>query len=411
MTQIDTAWGAGPGADYDSLAARFRPVLAEITDAFGHRERDRIQPQAQIRKLKDIGFTALRLSQAEGGLGITLPELFNLVIELAEADSNVAQLLRVHFGFVEDILNQRDRGRRARWAPRLTRGDLVGVGFTEIGEAQAGLFSTRVTKAVEGLRLTGQKFYTTGTLHADWIDVAATDDQGETAFVFVSRHDAGVAVTDDWDGFGQRLSASGTTTYTDVPVDPQDVWTGEERFRYSTAFYQLYHLATLVGIGRALVRDTVAEVAKRRRTFSHAAADVPKADPQVLQVVGKLRSQVYAAQAIVLKAAEALERAFAVRFAGDAAAEDQANAVAELESAQAQSVVIDLILAATTGLFDALSASATRSALGLDRHWRNARTLASHNPRIYKDRIIGDYAVNGTLPPYQWSIGIQKGAA
>jgi hypothetical protein len=40
-----------------------------------------------------------------------------------------------------------------------------------------------------------------------------------------------------------------------------------------------------------------------------------------------------------------------------------------------------------------------------DRYWRNARTLASHNPRICKDPIVGDYAVNGTNPPYQWRIG------
>ncbi len=43
--------------------------------------------------------------------------------------------------------------------------------------------------------------------------------------------------------------------------------------------------------------------------------------------------------------------------------------------------------------------------LGLDRHWRNARTLSSHNPRIFKDRVVGDYAVNGTEPPFQWKIG------
>jgi len=59
-------------------------------------------------------------------------------------------------------------------------------------------------------------------------------------------------------------------------------------------------------------------------------------------------------------------------------------------------VVSDLILGALTLLFDALGASATSRRHSLDRYWRNARTLASHNPRIYKDRIVGDFAVNGT---------------
>ena len=49
-----------------------------------------------------------------------------------------------------------------------------------------------------------------------------------------------------------------------------------------------------------------------------------------------------------------------------------------------------------------------RRAVGKARYRRNARTLASHNPRIYKDRIVGDFAVNGTIPPPQWRIGLPE---
>jgi hypothetical protein len=35
----------------------------------------------------------------------------------------------------------------------------------------------------------------------------------------------------------------------------------------------------------------------------------------------------------------------------------------------------------------------------LDRHWRNAKVIAAHNPRLYKERMLGDYLLNGTLPP------------
>ena len=54
-------------------------------------------------------------------------------------------------------------------------------------------------------------------------------------------------------------------------------------------------------------------------------------------------------------------------------------------------------------------ASATLRTRGLDRHWRNARTAASHNPAIYKQRILGDHAVNGTEPVYVWQIGAVAG--
>ena len=46
-------------------------------------------------------------------------------------------------------------------------------------------------------------------------------------------------------------------------------------------------------------------------------------------------------------------------------------------------------------VFDALGSSGVPRSAALDRHWRNARTLASHNPRIYKERIVGDHLLNG----------------
>jgi alkylation response protein AidB-like acyl-CoA dehydrogenase len=103
------------------------------------------------------------------------------------------------------------------------------------------------------------------------------------------------------------------------------------------------------------------------------------------------------------KAAEALERSFEHRAQADL--REAANIAAEIEIAQAQTTISSLVLEATSALFDALGASATSVSKSLDRYWRNARTVISHNPRIYKDRIVGDFVVNGTPPPFQWRIG------
>jgi alkylation response protein AidB-like acyl-CoA dehydrogenase len=405
MSQIDEAWGAGPSPGYETLAEKFRPIFRKIGEQPIQRERDRTLPFDQIGWLKTAHFGALRVPVKKGGHGATLPELFNLLIELSAADSNVTQALRGHFGFAEDTLNWRDPKRQAKWFKRLAQGDIVGNAWTEVGDAKQGEFSTRVTPNGEGWRLTGAKFYTTGSLFADWIDVGVQFDKEHSAGAFVRRGAPGVDIVDDWDGFGQILTASGSTTFTDVPVEQNDVVVDDQRFRYSAAFYQLVHLATLAGIGRRATADLSALVAARRRNYTSAAAPRSSQDPQVLAVVGRVRSAAYSAGAIVLKVAEALERAFAAHFEKDEAAEEKANAIAELEASQAQTVVTNLILEASTLLFDALGASAVIRDRGLDRFWRNARTLSSHNPRIYKDRIVGDYAVNGTPPPYQWRIG------
>ncbi len=403
MTQIGSAWGLPPSAAYADIAGPLRPVFERIREGSLARELAHASLAEPIGWLKQAAFGAVRLPRADGGGGATLPELFALIIELGEAESNVAQALRGHFGYAEAALTAGSPERRARAVARTAAGELTGNAWTETGGAKLTAFSTRVVRKDGVWRLTGEKYYTTGSLYADWINVGAVDDTDRPVTVAVRRDAPGVEVRDDWDGFGQILTASGTSVFQDAPVDERDILSDEDHLRYSSGFYQLYHLATLAGIGRAATNELARAVAARRRTYTHAAAAKSSEDPQVLQVVGRVRSAAYCAGAIVLKAAEALQAAYEAHGQGEA--EDSANAVAELEVAQAQTVVSDLILNASTILFDALGASAIERAPGLDRHWRNARAISSHNPRIYKDRIVGDFAVNGTPPPFQWRIG------
>jgi alkylation response protein AidB-like acyl-CoA dehydrogenase len=45
------------------------------------------------------------------------------------------------------------------------------------------------------------------------------------------------------------------------------------------------------------------------------------------------------------------------------------------------------------------SGSTLSTERALDRHWRNVKVLASHNPSIYKHRILGAYELDGVRPP------------
>jgi alkylation response protein AidB-like acyl-CoA dehydrogenase len=66
-----------------------------------------------------------------------------------------------------------------------------------------------------------------------------------------------------------------------------------------------------------------------------------------------------------------------------------------LATARTQIVVSKLALSAAERMFEAGGASATARAHNFDRHWRNLRTIFSHNPLMHKARVIGDYALNG----------------
>lgn len=393
--------------DYTSLAARFRPIFARIAEGAADRERNRTLLHEPVRWLKAAGFGTLRIPQANGGLGASLPQLFRLLTELAEADSNLPQALRAHMAFVEDRLNQPDSEARQRWFNRFIDGDIVGSGWSETGSVRLGDVNTQVSPAANGWRLEGEKFYSTGTLYADWIDVYAkrTDNKRDVIAV-VSTHQDAVVREDDWDGFGQRLTGSGTTRFHQAVVEPAHVYDFSERFRYQTAFYQHVLLATLAGIGRAIVRDVSQGVANRKRIYSHGNARHVSQDVQVLQVVGQISSWIWATDAAVQRATHALQQAFDTHIQGqDETQIHAANVQAEVEAAKAQVVAVDWVTRAASELFNALGASDTRVSKALDRHWRNARTIGSHNPVIYKSRNVGDWEVNGRDPTFIWQIG------
>ena len=398
------------GTDYEPLAAKFRPIFARIAEGALERERSRSLPHEPVTWLKQAGFGAVRVPREHGGAGASLPQLFQLLIELAEADSNLPQALRGHFAFVEDRLNAPPGPQRDAWFKRFVAGDLVGNAWTEVGSVAIGDVITKVSQkeTPKGTQwvVNGAKYYSTGSIFADWVDLyARRADNNADVIAAVSTHQPGVKQQDDWDGFGQRTTGSGTSVYEDAVVEPEHIIPFETRFKYQTAFYQLFHLATLAGIGRAVERDIAQQVRYRPRIYSTGNAGHVSQDVQIQQVVGQISALVYAAEATAIRATHPAQRAYEARFRDDVDAERQANIDAEIESAQGQIVISELVLRAATDLFNALGASAASSAKALDRHWRNARTVASHNPIVYKSKIVGDWRINGTEPPYVWLIG------
>ena len=396
----------------DQVRAELAPLLDKIAIGALQRELDGELPFEPVRWLKDAGYGALRVPTEYGGRGLSIPELTQTWIELAAADANLPQAFRGHFALAEDRLWQHGRVADQRaWFARFVAGEIAGNAWSEVGATAIDTQHTVLTRDGSGFRLDGTKYYTTGSIFAEWADVyvrrVAPGEEDDFAIAIVDTRSEGVTVVDDWDGFGQRGTGSGTTTFEGVRVDPDHVLPFEDRFPFQTALYQLNLLATLVGIGRTAVVDTVALVRSRERNFSHANAARVRDDAQVLARVGEIASRVYVAEAATLRVAAALQDV------ADAVREDEPRIVrlneeAEIEASAAQVVVTDLVLQAACDLFDTLGASATARTKGLDRHWRNARTVSSHNPRIFKARVVGGYLVNGTPPPYAWSIGTTR---
>ncbi|MGO2313395.1 MAG: acyl-CoA dehydrogenase family protein [Brachybacterium tyrofermentans] len=294
-----TATTTRPAPTYTELRERFAPVLSQIAEGAAERDRDRRLPHAEVRALAEVGFTAVTVPTAHGGSGADIETFFRLLIDLGEADSNLPQLLRAHFAFVNDFLIGSEEGDPGAWFSEIVQGAVFGNASHERSTATVGDLATTVTPAADGFRLSGEKHYSTGSIFADWINVSARTPEGRRARVTVGIADAGVDVRDDWDGFGQTLTGSGSTLFTEVHVPTDRVRVLESRgdgaTTTQTSFLQLVLLASLVGAGRAALREGIEFVRSRTRVYSQGSGTTAATDPLVQQVVGRLSAQVASA--------------------------------------------------------------------------------------------------------------------
>lgn len=379
-------------------------IFADIATGEAERERERILPHKQIDLIRKARLGALRLPTEAGGGGSTIRELFGAVIRLAEADANAAHILRNHFSVVERLV-RRPRDEQARqWQAAVADGAIIGLATTELDTPQVGNIAPNTTVTPDGddFRLNGTKYYSTGTLYSDYVLVRAVEPSGRVGATIIPVNREGVELIDDWDGMGQRLTATGTTHFRDVKVKRQEIVFDTPELGYgvpySNTFAQLYLTAVVAGISRAALRDAIALVRSRKRTFYYAPHETPTEDPILQETIGKIAAGAHAAETLVLAAAGALDAATDAFDAGQADAGQLAHHAALL-SAHAKIVADEFTIRNGGLVFDVGGASSTKKATNFDRHWRNARTLSSHNPVTYKERSIGQYLVNGTPLP------------
>ncbi|WP_316393955.1 acyl-CoA dehydrogenase family protein [Bradyrhizobium sp. 33ap4] len=404
MNKPLSATSLEPSDRLHSRAPDIDALLGRIAEGAAERERERVLPFAQVDLIRKARLGALRLPIEAGGAGLSIRALFEIVIGLGEADANVAHILRNHFSVVERLVRRPKDDQHRQWQKAVADGAIIGLAATELDTPKVGNVTPNTTLTADGddYLLNGTKYYSTGTLYSDYVLVRTADTSATNAAVLIPVNREGIELIDDWDGLGQRLTATGTTHFRNVRVKRQEVVfdapdTGYG-IPYSNTFAQLFLTAINAGIARAVLRDASALVRTRKRTFYYAPSEVPVDDPLLQQTVGQIASGAFAAETVVLAAAEALHAATDAFDAGDENAVEAAHKAALL-SAKAKIVADEFAIRSGSLLFDVGGASATKKATNFDRHWRNARTLASHNPNTFKARSIGQYEISGTPLP------------
>jgi len=376
------------------LAENFRSAAAA-------RDADRVLPHQQVAELKASGLLALSVPDEFGGPEAPATVVAEVFRRLADADPSVAQIPQSHFTLLQLLRLQGTAAQQEFFFAQVLDGALLANAQVERGPHPVNVDSTTLRPVGTDFVVDGRKFYCTGSLFGDWLAVrAAVDPQSDPneltpkAFAFIPADAPGLRVIDDWDGMGQRTTASGTVVLDAVSVPAAHVVPFTPVFDSVTLFgarAQLVHTAIDVGIATGALAEGVRQAAKARAHFE-AGVDTAVEDPTLIAVAGELTVTVRAAQALLAEAAGKVDAAQENLTADSAAEASVAVAVAKVAAARAA-------LDASSLLFELGGTRSATAASNLSRYWRDARTHTLHDATRWKLQHIGRYTLSGTKPP------------
>lgn len=359
------------------------------------RDQNRILPTEQIIQFSQKGLGGIRVPQQYGGAFVSNKTLAHVFRILSKADANVGQIPQNQFGLLNFINITGSDAQKQFIYTEVLAGKRIANGGPEKNAKDTKAIQTTLTLQNGQYLLNGEKFYSTGTSFADWLAIRALHPDGYTVLTIIDRHAAGVEVINDWNGFGQRTTASGTVKLHNIIADPALFF--DERIIADTpnvrgAYSQLLQVAIDVGIAEAAFDDTLSSVRKARPIID---AGVEKASEEhyTLQEVGKLNILLDAAILLLEEAAEYLDELDQLT---EISAEQAARA--SILVAEAKIYANDAALHISEKLLELGGSRASLSQHNLDQHWRNARVHTLHDPVRWKFHAIGDYYLNGTHP-------------
>lgn len=379
-----------------------RKLSVALADQAAERDAKRLLPEAELDQLSASGLLGVSAPARFGGAEVSVSALADMFAALAVADGSLAQIPHSHFVFLDALRRVGTEAQQEFFFAEALAGRRFANAQSERGGRTIAEDSTALRREDDEYVLDGEKFYCTGALFAHWLVVRAAladepplpDGSARKALAYLPRDSEGVTVEDDWDGMGQRTTASGTVRLTGVRVPADRIVPFWPIFAGPTTYgarAQVLHAALDVGIARGALEAGVLATAKARPWFE---ADVERAvdDPLVVQQAGELEIAVRGAEALVREAAAAIDDAERDLTDESASTASVATAIAKVAAARASVQV-------SSELFELGGTRSAAGRLNLSRYWRDARTHTLHDPARWKVQHIGRWLLTGTPPP------------
>ncbi|MBB3398886.1 SfnB family sulfur acquisition oxidoreductase [Rhizobium sp. BK060] len=372
-----------------------RELAKQFQTTASGRDRERLLPFAELDALSQSGLLGITVPEQYGGLDVSNSVLAEIIAILSEADGSIGQIPQNHFYILEALRTDGTEEQKRFYFGRALAGDRFGNALSERGTKTVGHYNTRITRDGIGYRINGRKYYSTGVLFADWIAIFALDEEERLVMAFVPKGTEGVEIIDDWDGFGQRVTGSGTTVLSNVYVHADSVVLHHRGFERATTIGsvgQIIHAGIDLGIARAAFSETLDFVRTKSRPWTNSGVDHASDDPLTIARIGQIAIRLEAATATIERAGRKVD-------AAQIDTTEEKVVEATLAVAAAKVLTTEIALEATNTLFELAGTASVTLDANLDRHWRNARTHTLHDPVRWKYHVVGNYHLNGVIPP------------
>ncbi|NPD14865.1 hypothetical protein HOY34_06545 [Xinfangfangia sp. D13-10-4-6] len=385
-----------------------RAVARKLRDGIALRDRQAGVPEYEVALLKEAGLLGIFVPQHLGGGGASWSVVAGVIHEIARADSSVAHILAYHYFGARGTPpgangSAADRHAAGVAKENLFHGTLAQAAYPPLVEARPD--------GKGGYLLNGAKPFTSGASVGDRLLVWAQfsqgaqylgqDVSGHLVTFSTSIHAPGIRYAGGWDTLGQRRTASGTLVIENAAVSEADVIHQGYGVLETTPAANLDVLLMysafaniFTGLARGAFDEALAYVKTSARPWVETDLAAASADPHLQERFGQLWPKLLAAEALTRETSRQIDHLLA---RGDALTWEERGAGAVAVSAarlQAAGAALE-ISSKIFGLTGARSASLES---GLDRFWRNARTLTLHDPLHYKELEIGRWLLTGTAP-------------
>ena len=381
--------------DLDAINAAYQ-VADFALEGRNQRDQQRLLPFAEIDLFSQKGLGGMRIPKQYGGAFVANKTLAHVFRIINKADSSVGQIPQNQIALLNMIEIMGTEEQKQFIYNEILKGKRLANGGPERNTKDTKTLATTLTFENGRYFVDGEKFYSTGSSFAHWLAIKAIHPEGHVVLTIVDRNAESVEVIDNWNGFGQRTTSSGTVKLQHVEVDPLLIF--DERLlgnqpSYRGAYSQLMQVAIDVGIAEAAFADTLTAVQKARPIVD---AQVEKASVEhyTLQEVGKSSVLLDAAILLLDEAAEYLDELDQLE-----SVTDEQAAKASILVAEAKVYANDAALHISEKLLELGGSRSSLSQHNLDQHWRNARVHTMHDASRWKYYFIANYLLNGVLPP------------